>query len=238
MSETMRAKPTSIQRAWEGLANSMRLYVESKLRFNAIFALDPEEAVKNQDMAMEAKLEKFHVLYDVTKTLPSFDFFGHADTSLIIALRNAIHHHEDHDLFQSWNARIHLNDAFKLLSGAEFLLGSTTPKEDALTVRFYYLLADFYARLAALKHSDKHRTLWDTDLRFAAIAEAGVDGRYPATQVYVDVMPAFMSSVRRVRGWLAATDFIPTGSDGEVYFESFGEPAPEQRLGYKKIRIL
>lgn len=213
----------------------MRLYVESKLRFNDVFAVDREEAVKNQDMAMEAKLEKFHVLYDVTKNLPGFDYFGHGDTSLVIALRNAIHHHEDHQLFQSWNARIYLNDAFRLLSGAEFLLGSTTPEEDALTVRFYYLLDDFFARLPALKNSDKHRTLWESELQFTAIAKAGVDGRYPKTQVYVDVMPAFISAVRRVRGWLALTGFIPSGFDSETYFECFGEPELEQRLGFKRF---
>lgn len=228
---------TSTQRAWEGLANSMRLYVESRLRFNDVFAVDREEAVKNQDMAIEAKLEKFHVLYDVTKNLPGFDYFGHGDTSLVIALRNAIHHHEDHKLFQSWNARIHLNDGFKRLSGAEFLLGSTTPEEDALTVRFYYLLDDFYARLPALRNAKKHRTMWDSELLFAAVAKAGEDGRYPLTQVYVDVMPAFMSAVRRVRRWLASTGFTPLGFDSEAYFDCFGESAPEQRLGFKRLRL-
>jgi hypothetical protein len=188
-------------------------------------------------MAMEAKLEKFHVLYDITKNLPGFDYFGHGDTSLVIALRNAIHHHEDHLLFQSWNARIYLDDAFRRLSGAEFVLGSTTPEEDALTVRFYYLLDDFFARLPALKNADKLRTLWESELQFAAIAKAGVDGRYPKTQVYVDVMPALMSAVRRVRGWLAATGFIPSGFDSETYFKCFGEPAPEQRLGFKRLRM-
>lgn len=229
--------PTSTQRAWEGLANSMRLYVESNLRFKDVFAVDQEEAVKNQDMAMEAKLEKFHILYDVTKNLPGFDYFDHGDTSLIIALRNAIHHHEKHQLFQSWNARIFLNDAFRRLSGAEFLLGSTTPEEEALTVRFYYLLDDFFARLPALKNADKHRALWESELQFEAIAKAGVDGRYPKTQVYVDVMPAFISAVRRVGGWLASNGFIPSGYDSKVYFECFGEPALEQRLSFKRLRM-
>ncbi|MVW64252.1 hypothetical protein GPY61_30435 [Massilia sp. NEAU-DD11] len=228
---------TSTQRAWEGLANSMRLYVESELRFKEIFALDREEAVKNQDMAMEAKLEKFHALYDITKKFSGFHYFDHGDTSLVIALRNAIHHHDDHTLFQSWNARILLNDAFMQLSGAEFLLGSTTPEEEAFTVRYYYLLDDFYARLPALKNADKHRTLWDRDLQFATIAKAGVDGRYPATQVYVDIMPAFISAVRRVRKWLVSTGFTPAGSDSEVYFECFGEPAPEKRLSFRRLRI-
>jgi hypothetical protein len=228
---------TSTQRAWEGLANSMRLYVESKLRFNDVFAVDREEAVKNQDMAMETKLEKFHVLYDVTKNVPGFNYFDHGDTSLIIALRNAIHHHEDHRLFQSWNARIYLNDSYTRLSGAEFLLGSTTPEEDFITVRFYYLLDDFFARLPALKNPNRQRALWEDELEFAAIAKAGADGRYPKTQVYVDVMPAFISAVHRVRGWLASTDFIPAGFDSTTYFQSFGEPPPEKKLAFKRIRM-
>ena len=215
----------------------MRLYVESKLRFNDVFSVDREDAVKNQDMAMEAKLEKFHVLYDVTKNLPGFDYFGHGDTSLVIALRNAIHHHEDHQLFQSWNARIYLNDEYMRLAGAEFLLGSTTSEEDALTVRFYYLLDDFFTRLPALKNADKHRKLWDSELQFWVIAKAGEDGRYPKSQVYVDVMPAFISAVRRVRGWLASTGFTPSGFDSKAYFECFGEPEREQRLGFKRLRI-
>lgn len=228
---------TAAQRAWEGLSNSMRLYVESKLRFKEIFALDKEEAVKNQDLAVEAKLEKFHTLYDVTKNLPGFNYFEHGDTSLLIALRNAIHHHEDHQLFQSWNARIFLNDGLKRLDGAEFLLGSTTPTEDAIMVRFYYLLNDFYSRLPALKNADKQRDLWESELQFSAIAKEGEEGRYPKDQVYVDVMPAFMSAVRRVRGWLDSTGFTPVGSDSEAYFECFGETAPARQLNFMRIRL-
>jgi len=215
----------------------MRLYVESKLRFKEIFAIDREEAVKNQDLAVEAKLEKFHTLYDVTKHLPGFNYFEHGDTSLLIALRNAIHHHEGHQLFQSWNARIYLNDGLKRLAGAEFLLGSTTPTEDLITVRFYYLLNDFYTRLSVLRNADKQRDLWESELQFSAIAKEGEKGRYPNDQIYVDVMPAFMSAVRRVRGWLDSTGFTPVGSDSETYFECFRETATVQQLKFIRIRL-
>ncbi|EPD38417.1 MULTISPECIES: hypothetical protein [Delftia] len=228
---------TAAQRAWEGLSNSMRLYVESRMRFKEIFALDREEAVKNQDLAIEAKLEKFHTLYDVTKNLPGFNYFEHGDTSLLIALRNAIHHHEDHELFRSWNARIYLDDGIKRLAGAEFLLGSTTPSEDEMTVRFYYLLNDFYTRLKVLKNYENQRNLWDNELQFASIAREGVEGRYPEDQVYVDVMPAFMSAVRRVRGWLDSTGFTPVGYDSETYYECFEGTAPERTLNFIRLRL-
>lgn len=228
---------TAAQRAWEGLSNSMRLYVESRMRFKEIFAVDREEAIKNQDLAIEAKLEKFHTLYDVTKNLPGFNYFEHGDTSLLIVLRNAIHHHENHELFRSWNARIFLDGRIDRLAGAEFLLGSTTPAEDDIIVRFYYLLNDFYTRLKALKNSEKQRNLWDSELQFALVAREGSEGRYPEDQVYVDVMPAFMSAVRRVRGWLDSTGFTPAGFDSETYYKFFGETVPRQRMDFKRIRL-
>nr|GEU28171.1 hypothetical protein [Tanacetum cinerariifolium] len=125
---------TPTQRAWEGMANTMRRYAENSVQFKQLLALDREEAVNNSDMSMQAKLEKFHALYDILKTDRRFDYFAHGDTSLFIVMRNAIHHHGDHDLFESWNARIGLNDGFGRLSGAEFLLGSTTPEENRTAV--------------------------------------------------------------------------------------------------------
>jgi hypothetical protein len=230
---------TPVQRAWEGLANTMRLYVESSMRFKELLAIDKEEAVNNIEMGMQSKLEKFHALYDVTKANKGFDYGGHGDTSLLIVMRNALHHHHDHELFESWNARIGLIDRIDRLSGAEFLLGSTTPEEDIFTGRSYYRLDDFYERLKHPKvpNAARHRMMWDAELQFAAIAKAGVDERYPVDQVYVDIMPAFIEAVRRVRGWLATTGFTPSGDDGRTYFESFGEPPMTQKLGYIRLRI-
>lgn len=227
---------TPIHYAWEGLSNTMRLYVESRLRFKSLFEVDREEAVNNQDRAVEAKLEKFHTLYDVTKHLPGFNYLDHGDTSLLIVLRNAIHH-RDHSLFESWNALIGLDDGIRRLAGQEFLLGSTTPESDTLTVRFYYRLDDFYVRLSTMKKKGKLRAMWESELHFAAIAEGGLDKGYPTTHVYVDVMPSFISAVRRVRGWLASTDFTPSGDDGQTYFQSFGVNEYDAQLGFKLIRL-
>lgn len=234
-----RAAITPVQRAWEGLANTMRLYVESNLRFKELLAIDKEEAVNNLEMGMQAKLEKFHALWDVTKGDKRFNYEGHGDTSLLLVMRNALHHHHDHDLFESLNARIGINDSMARLSGAEFLLGSTTPERDVHTGRAFYRLDDFYERL---KHKRvpkpaEHRAMWDAELQFATIAKAGVDGRYPVDQVYVDIMPAFIEAVRRVRGWLDSTGFTPSGDDGQTYWRSFSEPPMSQELGYKRLRM-
>lgn len=227
-----------MQSAWEGLSNAMRLYVEGKLRFNSLFQVDREEAVNNMDRSMETKLEKFHSLYDVTKELPGFDYFEHGDTSLLIVLRNALHH-RDHSLFQSWNARIGLNDGMRKLSGAKFLLASTTPEAVEHTVRFYYPLHDFFARLASprINNPVMLRALWESELKFAEIEEAGRMHKYPDDQVYVDVMPAFMSAIARVVGWLRASGFEPAGFDGETYFEHFAGVDLPHTLGYKRLNL-
>ncbi|WP_343741656.1 hypothetical protein [Herbaspirillum huttiense] len=210
----------------------MRLSAESYVEFSRLVEIDREEAVTNRDMAFEAKLEKFHALYDITKTLPGFTYFDCGDTALLIALRNAIHH-RDHTLFHSWNSRIGHQDSSVSLTGQRFLLASTTPGDNALTMRFYYLLNDFYERLRSIPKAEKMRALWNAELQFSEIEMAGKAGGFSDSQVYVDVMPAFISAMHRVQGWLAAIGFTPYGFDGKVYFQSFSEPVPQRRLGFK-----
>ena len=67
------------------------------MNFHRLKSVDPEEAIDNLDRAMEAKLEAFHSLYDVIKN--DFDYFSHADSALLILLRNAVHH-RNHPLFK------------------------------------------------------------------------------------------------------------------------------------------
>lgn len=231
---------TPVQRAWEGLSNTMRVYVEASLGFERLRRIDQEEAINNVDRAFEAKLEKFHALYDVTKDLPGFDYFGHGDTALIIVLRNAIHH-RDHDLFVSWNALIGLNEGMVRLAGAAFLLASTTPDSDRLTSRFYFRLQDFYDRLgmpkARIQNPTQLKAMWDAELKYEDIRSKGAAERYPTKQVYVDVMPAFIKAIGRIRCWLAATGFQPSGDDGKTYFEQFREVELVDELGYKELRI-
>lgn len=227
-----------IQIAWEGLANAMRLYVESRSRFKELLQVDKEEAINNMDRALEVKLEKFHALYDVTKSSPGFNYFGHADTSLVIVLRNALHH-RDHPLFVSWNAHIGLDSGTQRFSGANFLLASTTPESCAEIARFYFPLHDFYASLEnpRIRGSAAIRGLWDAELQFAAIAKEALIRGYPASHVYVDIMPAFMSAVRRVSHWLEVIGFQPKGFDGDTYFEHFLASSLLYELGYKRFHF-
>ncbi|MFL9764903.1 hypothetical protein [Vibrio cyclitrophicus] len=55
------------EQALSKLANAMRIYGEAHMNFNRLKLVDAEEAIDNLDRALEAKLEAFHSLYDVTK---------------------------------------------------------------------------------------------------------------------------------------------------------------------------
>lgn len=229
---------TVIEHAWENLSNTLRLYVEAHLDFASLYKVDRPDAVTRQDRTLEGKLEKFHTLYDVTKDLQGFNYFKHADTSLLIVLRNAIHH-RDHDLFVSWEAFVLAHEETQKLPSSKYLFASLTPESEQIVLRYYLPLDDFRKRLpdAKLKAADRAAigALWEQDLRFADITAVANREGFDAASVYVDVMPAFISAMHRVRGWLATTSFVPRGSDGRIYYRSFGAEPPAQQLGFRKL---
>lgn len=195
----------------------MRLYAESSANFQRLRAVDPDEAIANHDRAFEAKLEAFHRLYDVTCTLPPFSYFDHGDTSLVIQLRNALHHRE-HSLFVSWNSMLNRDIGVGDTAGAEFLLAGYEWSAQGVS-RYYLPLHDFYDRLThpKVKHAESLRTQWNHELAFSAIAAHARLHGYPPTQVYVDVVPAFISAVRRVYAWMQQAGISPTGTDGKAF---------------------
>jgi hypothetical protein len=230
----------AVQRAWERLSNAMRLYGEAVMRFPSLVEVDREEAITNLDLAFEAKLEMFHTLYDVSKDIPGFNYFGHGDTSLLIVLRNAIHHW-DHDLFESKNARLGQAGALEKLAGAEFLMARHPNVDEAWSSEHYLLLHDFFTRLAnpKVKNPLVLRALWESELRFAEISAYAKAERYPNSQVYVDVMPIFISAMHRVCRWLEAGEMKPKGFDGNVYSKHFLGPMGVDlgKVTYKTLRV-
>ncbi|CAB3694100.1 hypothetical protein LMG26685_04950 [Achromobacter mucicolens] len=229
---------TVIEHAWESLSNSLRLYVEAHMDFAALYEVDRPDAVTRQDRTLEGKLEKFHTLYDVTKDLHGFNYFKHADTALLIVLRNAIHH-RDHDLFVSWEAFVLAHEETKKLPSSKYLFASLTPESERIVLRYYLPLDDFRKRLpdAKLKAADRATigALWEQDLRFADITTVANREGFNIADVYVDVMPAVISAMHRVRGWLATTNFVPRGSDGSIYYSSFGAEPPVQQLSFRAL---
>lgn len=221
---------SAIEAAISTLANTMRLYVESHMRFGQLFKVDREEAINNMDRAFEAKLEAFHTFYDVTRAL--FGFFDHGDTALLIAVRNAIHH-RDHPLFRSLNSRLFLNNGLHL-EGASFLQASYPTLHGApIRMNHYVKLEDISARLdpkfasphleAMVKTEKVERrfALINQDLALEKIRAYGSNQRFPVDHIYVDLMPVFTSAVCRVFKAMKAIGIAFKGFDAETYMVPF-----------------
>lgn len=222
-----------VEGAISNLANTMRMYVEANLRYGELFKVDPEEAIDNVDRAFEMKLEGFHTLYDVSKKI--FPYFDHGDTTLLITVRNAIHH-RNHPLFRSLNRRLHLEDGIERWLGASFLLAShPTSHGGKILMSHCVMLDDLDARidpLLASPHLDKsikgnramrRLEVVNSQLSLSTVRERASRDRYPNDQVYLDLMPIFVSAVCKVFKAMKAAGIGFKGYDAKTYATPFTE---------------
>lgn len=205
----------------------MRMYVETHMRFGELFKVDPEEAIDNLDRTFELKLEAFHTLYDVSKGL--FPYFDHGDTAVLIAVRNAIHH-RDHPLFHSLNRRLYLDTGLDRWRGASFLLASYPTLHGAPILMSHFVrLDDLDARLDpsyaspyldTIARGDKavrRMKVIDMQLTLPAVRHRGLHDRYPNDQIYLDLMPIFVSAVCKLFKAMKAAGIAFKGFDAETY---------------------
>ncbi|BCB18308.1 hypothetical protein [Bosea sp. ANAM02] len=235
----------SVEMAISLLANNLRLYAEAQVKFAELVRIDREEAINNVDRAFEANLEGFHTLYDVSRN--QFDYFAHADTTLVIAMRNAIHH-RDHPLFRSLFSEIFLHAAPRRWLGAEFLLAryqvSGNPAEH------YFRLDDFCQRLdpaVSSRYLDtflrderarRRFQLIASELSFDKIRRKADRERYPISQVYLDIVPIFISAVGRVFKGMHAAGMAFRGYDADTYLAHFCDVEVDlQALTFGAMRI-
>lgn len=211
-------------------ANNMRLYGEAYFRYHELVAIDREEAIHNLDRAFEHNLEGLHTLYDVSQEL--FDFHAHPETSLLISIRNALHH-RDHSLFHSLLQTIWLDGEPERLLGAEYLIARhRTTGGNPPPMMHLVKLEDVYSRLDPRYKSDHINSRGKTNAlpRFISLengfafdkvwAKAKKD-RYPTKQVYLDLLPIFNSAVSRIFTALNNAGVPFQGFDANAYKSVF-----------------
>jgi hypothetical protein len=220
-----------IETALTRLANSMRIYCEAYIRYQRLVETDKEEAIENLDRAFESKLEAFHSLYDVSKDL--VQYFDHPDTCLIIALRNALHH-RNHPLLTSLLPELWLSgDPVRLLGAAYLLSRHTMVSGGPSPMNHYVKLEDIYSRLDPKKNSpyiettmsrqrlERRFLLLESGLALDKIWSKAKLDRYPDNQVYLDIIPVFISAVARTFTTLQAAGVKFQGFDASTYKTPF-----------------
>ena len=161
-----------------------------------------------------------------------FRYFDHGDTTLLIAVRSAIHH-RDHPLFQSLYSRLFLEDASHW-AGASFLLASYPTLHGApIRMSHYVKLGDLDARLDPnlgsphldpmmnLERSERRFALIEGQLSLGAVRRWGSSQRFPDDQIYLDLMPVFTSAVCRVFKAMKLAGVGFKGFDAETYMGPF-----------------
>lgn len=237
-----------LQQAIKKLANSMRIYVETHIDFQRLIAIDKEEAIDNLDRAFEAKLEAFHSLYDVSKDY--LDYFANGDTASVILMRNAIHH-RDHLLFKSWNQEMALDEKYRNHLGAEFLLADYYVSDSPIKMSYFYKLEDFYLRtdealaspylVKKMSGENRKKLIFqiNSDLHFIDIKQKAKSERYPSGQVYINVIPVFISATCRVFKALKENGVRFVGFDAKTYEQLFTNElnVDFSKITYRTLRI-
>lgn len=235
-----------IESAMSRLANTMRIYGETFLRYKSLVAIDPEEAINNVDRAWESKLEAFHTLYDVTQE--QIDFFDRPDTALLIYLRNALHH-RNHELFQSLNSTIWLCGEPGRLAGAAYLLANHPPEGGGSSHMHHFVkLEDIYSRLDPRRNAPQLDRNKKVQKQFRFIEEGlslediwaqASSERFPKHQVYLDLMPIYISAISSTLKRLKALNYSFNGFDAQTYEKCFTEELGTNlsRLKFRGLRM-
>ncbi len=82
--------------SFEDLAQTFRILIESNWKFQQLISVDRPEAVGTIEIAITAKLNAFHSLYDLmSKDLGNpVDWYSTPELCVILAIRNARHHNK------------------------------------------------------------------------------------------------------------------------------------------------
>lgn len=82
-----------LQRHWTILATALNEELVVKWQLEQVKeSWNGIEAARKAEHAFHSALEKFHSLYDILQGCNGIDYYSRPATSLILVLRNAIHH--------------------------------------------------------------------------------------------------------------------------------------------------
>lgn len=81
---------------FEDFAQSLRVFIEQKIRYRELFLIDANEAIGNVELACKGMLDTFASLYDASRAEDqvNFDFYGNPLCCAVLAYRNAKHHNK------------------------------------------------------------------------------------------------------------------------------------------------
>lgn len=204
------------------LSTEMRIYNEQRFK-KYLIEVDKEEYITNLINSQKSMLEKYHALYDQLKPYTNkFNYFDYGECILIVEIRNIVHH----SLYplRNWLESMMLHDRFRKYNGAEFLLanyeGYDVIQRPLVEIYFNYEDIVIYNSQKA-NQSKNNLSKYAKDLSFNIIKEYADSERYPYKQIYINIMPIILNSLKKVYSFISSEfNIIPDdlNYDGNVYF--------------------
>ena len=79
---------------FDDFSQSLRVFIEQKIKLQGLLLVDADEAVGNIELACKSMLDTFASLYDAARSSPKvdFDFYASPLCCCVLAYRNAKHH--------------------------------------------------------------------------------------------------------------------------------------------------
>jgi myo-inositol-1-phosphate synthase len=144
-----------------------------------------------------------------------------------------------------------LNEGHKKYLGAEFILASYDVLDSPSRMRYFYKLEDFYQRIdpdlespyvdQRMRNSNRSKLLiqMNDELNFKSIKDFAQQERYPEKQIYINVMPIFISAVCKAFTALKDKGIEFVGFDAKTYEEPFTNELKVDfsKVNYTPIRI-
>lgn len=181
---------------FEDFAQSLRVFIEQKFKFQQLFLIDSGEAIGNVELACKSMLDTFASLYDAARDSPevSFDFYANPLCCCVLAYRNAKHHNHAHGI-RSVHRYAQRNERQDLLL-VDFPAGEG--EEGGGFIDHYASWGDFCTLLDMPRDQSRLRANARNLIRDRLSAEAfehfaAHDG-VPANRVFINMVPVIIGA--------------------------------------------
>jgi len=212
-----------INRRFEELSQSLRVFTEQFIRIRPLLLIDAAEAVGNLDLAASGILNAFHGLRDAVTAAPDvqFQYYDHPFCSFTLNFRNARHHNNGQGIRSIYNSASEEAEPVNYLL-VDFQVPDGEENGNANYAGYHISWSDFTEALAALPNAQRIQAT--ALIRDAVCADdfenfARDEGYEPRT-VFINSIPLIIGACSECVG--AITGHIqPRSVEATFFLEHF-----------------
>jgi hypothetical protein len=217
-----------ITRAFEGLAQSLRVLLEADYHANqnGLLIIDRAEAVGNIETALSAVLNAFHSLYDgIEKQISPrpIDWYASGPLATVLAARNARHHQQANGVRTLYSYHVEMNERPDRMA-QYVLVDFIAPEEGADTFDVHVSWGDFDRLLKLPQAKSRLRTSTCQLIRdyLASDRFEGYAQQYdlPVDRVFVNIVPLLVNAGAEISPYIR-NHVGPNSTESKFFLDHF-----------------